>query len=276
MSQSQDKVALVVGASSGFGMGIAQALLDEGVTVYAAARRLDPMAPLAKAGAHLVSMDICDAESVQHAVQGIIAETGRIDILLNNAGYGAYGPVEAVPIDEAQRQFDVNIFGLARVNNAVLPIMRAQNAGRIIVTASLASHISTPGAGWYTATKMALKALAETLRMELAGTGIKVIQIEPGPVQTGFEDVAFAGLDQRDVPDCYREMTQNIRAFLAQTYAKSPGPENTVRAMCHAALAGRPRAVYRTTMEARVLPILRGLLGTRLFSAIMRTVMTKG
>lgn len=274
MSVGQGKVALVVGASSGFGLGIAEALLAEGVIVYTAARRLDPMKGLAAKGARLVQMDICNDASVEAGIARIVAESGRIDILLNNAGYGAYGAVETVPVEEVMRQFDVNIFGLARVNKAVLPVMRAQRAGRIIVTSSLASHLSVPGSGWYTATKMALKGLAETLRMELHRTGVKVIQIEPGAVQTGFESVAFDGLDQREIYADYDWAGEQLRGFLTETYAKAPGPGGTVKAMHHAALARFPRAVYRTTSQSRLLPIVRAVLGLRLSSAIVRRMAT--
>lgn len=266
-------MALVVGASSGFGMGIARALLAEGVTVYAAARRLPPMQELAQAGAHLLSMDVAQDASVKEGIARILAEQGRIDIVLNNAGYGAYGALEAVPIEEAKRQFEVNIFGLARVNNAVLPSMRAQGSGRIIVTASLASHLSAPLAGWYTASKHALKALAETLRIELDGSGVKVVQIEPGPVQTQFEEVALNAMDRLQHPAQYQPLVAGVRRYLTRMYAKAPGPQSTVKAMLHAALAPEPRAVYRTTMEAKVLPLVRGLLGTALTGKLIRRVM---
>lgn len=269
MTTSGEKVALVVGASSGFGLHVAAALLERGIIVYAAARRTGPMQALADRGAHLLCMDVCDACSVQSGIDQIMAETGRVDIVFNNAGYGVYGACEAVPLEDIQRQFDVNLFGVARVNKAVLPIMRAQNSGRLILTSSLAAHVSPSCSGWYSATKHALNAVADALRGELLETGIKIIQIEPGPVQTGFESVAWSGMDKLAHPAAYRRIVSGYRNYMARSYAHAPGPESTIKAMLDAALSARPRAVYRTTPDARLLPVLRFVLGTRLFGALM-------
>lgn len=261
-------VALVVGASSGFGLEVALALLARGWEVYAAARRLAPMAGIQAAGGHLLAMDVTSDSSVQAGVAAVLAQSGRIDVLLNNAGYGAYGAIEDVPLDEARRQFDVNLFGLARVNNAVLPAMRARRSGRIILTASMSSHISTAGSGWYAATKHAIKALAEALRMEVAHLGIKVIQIEPGPVRTGFEAVAFDAMDRLAISPDYQDVIGGFRRYMAKSYAAAPDGRSTVQAMLRAATARHPRTVYRTTLEARVLPLLRSALGTGVFGRV--------
>jgi NADP-dependent 3-hydroxy acid dehydrogenase YdfG len=268
----EKRVALVVGASSGFGKEAALALLAKGLTVYAAARRLEPMAEIGRAGGRLLAMDVTSDASVKDAIATLLAETGRIDVVLNNAGYGAYGAVETVPLDEVVRQFDVNLFGMARVNNAVLPAMRAQRSGRIIFSASLASHISAPGTGWYSATKHAVKAMAEALRSEVASLGIFVVQIEPGPVRTGFERVAFEAMDHLRHPHDYAQIIGGFRHYMTRSYAKAPGPGGTVKAMVDAAVSPHPRAVYRTTLDAKALPAIRTLLGGALFGTVLRSL----
>ena len=123
------KVALVTGASSGIGESTARELLERGYTVYGAARRLERMADLAERGVRAIALDVTDEESVEKAVAAIVAESGRIDLLVNNAGYGSYGAVEDVPLSEARYQFEVNVFGAARLIQLVLPVMRAQRSG---------------------------------------------------------------------------------------------------------------------------------------------------
>lgn len=269
------RVALIVGASSGFGLQLASELLKREFIVYAAARRLAPMEVLSQQGAKLLVMDVSSDESVSNNIQALLKQTGRIDIVFNNAGYGVYGAVEDVGVEEAQRQFDVNVFGLARVNRAVLPVMRQQKSGRIIVSASLSSHISTPGTGWYAASKHALKALCEALRMEVASMNIDVVQIEPGPVKTGFEKVAFEEMDGMSVSEDYRELNTQFRGFMENSYARAPSANSTINAMVQAATSAKPRKVYRTTFEAKVVPVLRQLLGLSLYSFILMALFRK-
>src|SRR5215813_6719349 len=148
-----DTVAIVTGASSGIGEAIARRLQTIGYTVYAAARRVDRMAPLAEVGVRPVGVDVTDDASLVGLVEHVIAESGRVDVLVNNAGYGSYGAVEDVPLDEARRQFEVNVFGLARPSQLVLPHMRRQRSGRIVNISSMGGRIHEPLGGWYHATK---------------------------------------------------------------------------------------------------------------------------
>src|SRR5882757_6280672 len=188
------KVALVTGASSGIGMATAGALHDRGYTVYAAARRVDRMNDLADRGVRTLAMDVTDDESMTSGIKRIIAETGRIDVLVNNAGYGSYGALEDVPQEEARRQFDVNVFGLARLTQLALPHMRAQRGGRIVNVSSIGGKIYTPLGGWYHATKFAVEGLSDSLRVELKPFGINVILIEPGSIRTEWGGIAAEGL----------------------------------------------------------------------------------
>lgn len=184
------KVALVTGASSGIGEAAALELAAAGFTVYGAARRVARMEHLKASGIHPIAMDVTDDQSMQAGVEQIIAEHGRLDVLVNNAGYGSYGAIEDVPVDEARAQLEVNVFGAARLTQLVLPQMRRQRSGTIVNITSMGGKITTPLGGWYHATKFALEALSDCLRMEVAPFGIDVVIIEPGGIKTEWSGIA--------------------------------------------------------------------------------------
>ena len=154
-------VVLITGASSGIGEAIALLLQQHGHVVYAGARRTDRMAALAEQGISTHALDVTDDASTSAMIQTIIDEQGRIDTLINNAGYGSYGSVEDVPISEGRSQFDVNLFGLARLTQLVIPHMRAAGRGRIINMASMGGHFGEPLGAWYHATKFAVEGLSD-------------------------------------------------------------------------------------------------------------------
>jgi short-subunit dehydrogenase len=156
--------------------------------VYAAARRAERMQKLTEAGIHPIAMDVTDDASMQAGVQGILNEQGRIDVLVNNAGYGSYGALEDVPMKEARAQMEVSVFGAARLTQLVLPTMRAQRSGTIVNVTSMDGKITTPLGAWYHATKFALEAISNCLRMEVAPFGINVI--EPGGIRTEWSGIA--------------------------------------------------------------------------------------
>jgi len=258
------KVVLITGASSGFGMETAKVLLERNWVVYAAARRTDRMAELEEMGAHLLKMDVTKDEDVENGVVQIIAEQGRIDALLANAGYGTYGMVESVPLDEIKYQYEVNVFGVARTVKAVLPQMRKQRSGNIAVTASVVSNMSMMALGWYASTKHALKAVVNALRQEVQGLGIHVSSIEPGVVRTGFEDVAYQSMDRLELPDEYKEKMSGFKKYFRGMYKRAPGPQSTVKCMVDAVTSDKPKAFYRTTADAKVMPALMNMLPRRI------------
>jgi NAD(P)-dependent dehydrogenase (short-subunit alcohol dehydrogenase family) len=267
------KVVLVTGASSGFGLGVAEALLARGAKVHAAARRLEPMRGLEAKGARLHAMDVTDDASVSEGVAQILAEDGRIDAVFNNAGYGAYGAIEAVAIDEVRRQFEVNLFGAGRVMQAVLPAMRAQGSGLIVNTASVVAHVPMPMLGWYAASKHALRAMSDAARLEVAPLGIRIVLIEPGAVKTGFDTVALDALDKTAHPAEYHALRKAFRNAMEGFYRNAPGPEATVAAVIAAMESEAPPRRYRTTADARWLPRVRALIGERLFDRLMMRVL---
>ena len=184
------KVILLTGASSGIGYQTAESLAKEEHVVYGAARRTEKMETLKQFGVKPIYLDVTDEESIKSAIDTIIGNEGRIDVLINNAGYGSYGAVEDVEISEAKMQFEVNLFGLARLVQLVLPHMRKQKSGRIINVSSMGGRLTTYFGAWYHATKYALEVFSDALRMEVADFGIDVSLIEPGGIKTEWGIIA--------------------------------------------------------------------------------------
>ena len=199
------KTVLITGASSGIGEETVKALLAVGHTVYAGARRVDRMKGHSGAGAHLMTLDVTDDASITTAVQTILREAGRIDVLINNAGYGSHGALEDVPPEEARRQFDVNIFGLARLTRLVLPTMRTQRSGRIVNVSSIGGKFGEPFGSWYHATKFAVEGLSDSLHVELHPFGIDVVVIQPRSTHSEWSTIAHESLLKYSGNGPYRE-----------------------------------------------------------------------
>src|SRR5918998_4178315 len=210
MTLVDGKVALVTGASSGIGEAVALKLRSLGYKVYGAARRVERMAGLADRGVRTLTMDVTDGASMRAGVEQIVAAEGRIDVLVNNAGYGSYGAIEDVPLEEARAQFEVNVFGAARLVQLVLPRMRAQRAGTIVNITSMGGKVHSPLGGWYHGTKFALEALSDCLRIEVEPFGIDVVVIEPGSIATEWGGIAANKL---------REAAAGSGAYAAQAEA---------------------------------------------------------
>lgn len=206
----KQKIALVTGASSGIGKEIARQLLDDGYVVYTAARRVEKMADLQALGAHPMKMDITVENDVNHVVDTIKEQHGGVDVLVNNAGFGMYGALEDTAIEEAKYQFDVNLFGLARLTQEVLPHMRENRAGKIINITSIGGKIYTPLGTWYHATKHALEGWSDCLRVEVKQFGIDVIIIEPGAITTEFGDVLIGPMLERSGHGAYSDMANAV------------------------------------------------------------------
>jgi len=269
--QDGKQVALVTGASSGIGEAIARRLLAGGWTVYAGARRVDRMSALAREGARLLALDVTDDASMVAAVEAILADTGRIDALVNNAGYGSYGAMEDVPLAEGRRQFEVNVFGLARLMQLVAPHMRRQRSGRILNVASMGGKIHEPMGSWYHATKFAVEGMSDCVRMELEPFGVDVVVIEPGAIQSEWNAIARESLLRTSGSTAYAEQARISAGLLAGADKDTASPPTVVAdAVWQAVTARKPKTRYLMGGGAKLLVGLRWLLSDRAFDRVMR------
>lgn len=269
------KVAIVTGASSGIGHATALRLHEAGYTVYAGARRVEKMKDLADLGIHAIELDVTDNASMVALIDRVIAQTGRIDVLVNNAGYGAFGALEDVPNDEGRRQFDVNVFGLARLTQLVLPHMRAQRSGRIINMSSMGGRICEPLGSWYHATKFAVEGMSDALRLELAPFGIHVVLIEPGGMNTEWGVIAADSLLAASAHTAYAAQATGVARMLRSVDQKpkpSSSPDRIAKAVVRAAQARRPKTRYLLGPGAKPLVTLHQFLPDRVFDAILARV----
>ncbi|HYA52048.1 MAG TPA: oxidoreductase [Streptosporangiaceae bacterium] len=266
------KVALVTGGSSGIGEATALKLHELGYTTYAAARRVQRMEHLTKAGIRPLAMDVTDEESLQSGVKHILDEQGRIDVLVNAAGYGSYGAIEDVPLSEARGQFEVNVFGAARLTQLVLPHMRDQHSGTIINITSMGGKIYTPLGGWYHATKFALEALSDCLRMEVKPFGINVVVIEPGGIQTEWPGIAADKLKKASSGGSYTKQADAVAASLTSdaTARRSSPPTLIADTVGKAVTTRRPRTRYAVGYGARPIIFMHDVLPDRAFDAFIR------
>ena len=265
-------VALVTGASSGIGRATALRLAALGFTVHAAARRVERMSDLANHGIHVESLDVTDDGSMVTVVDKIVSEHGRIDILVNNAGYGSYGAVEDVPIAEARRQFDVNVFGLARLTQLVLPHMRAQRDGYIVNISSMGGKIWEPLGGWYHAAKFAVEGLSDCLRAEVAEFGIKVVVVEPGSITSEWATISADNLEAISADTPYRGQAKLIARGLrkSDTSFLASEPEVVAEAIGKAVQRTKPRTRYPVGGGARTFLFAHRVLTDRGFDRFIR------
>ncbi len=268
------KVVLITGASSGIGEETVRRLMTAGYTVYAGARRLDRMKSLADAGAHVLALDLTDDASIAAAVDTVMQETGRIDVLINNAGYGSYGALEDVPLEEARRQFEVNIFGLARLTQLVLPAMRTQHSGRIINVSSIGGKFGEPFGAWYHATKFALEGLSDSLRMELYPFGIDVVVVQPGATHSEWSQIAHESLLKYSSDGPYGKGATAHANMMEEGHKGSVPAKASVVAntIVQAVQASKPKTRYVTGGLARTMLFLRRVLSDRGFDALFRMI----
>jgi len=268
-------VALVTGASSGMGKAFAKALLAQGLIVYAAARRLDRMNDLAGLGAIALKMDITREDDVQALVKRIEQDHGSVDVLVNNAGFGVFGAMEETAIDDARYQFEVNLFGMARLTQLLLPAMRKKRSGKIINISSMGGKMYTPMGCWYHATKHAVEGWSDCLRLELRPFGIDVVIIEPGVIATGFGDVMLKPLLARSGAGPYSGMANVIASATRASFQEggASDPQVIVNLVLKAVRARKPRTRYAAGKYARPLMFIRKWLGDRVFDGIVLAAM---
>lgn len=265
------KIILITGASSGMGKETAKVLSRDGHTVYAAARRMDQMKDLQEMGIIPLQMDITSESDVQKVVDTIITREGKIDVLWNNAGYGLYGAVEDVPMDEARRQFEVNIFGLALLTQKVIPYMRKAQSGTIINTSSMGGKMYMPMGAWYHASKHALEGWSDSLRLDLAPFNIHVVVLEPGIIQTEWGAVMLDNMLKFSGKGVYAAMAHKITAALKKMNdnGQYSNPDVIAGAVRKIIASPRPKTRYRVGEMARPMVWMRVFLGDRAFDKII-------
>jgi NAD(P)-dependent dehydrogenase (short-subunit alcohol dehydrogenase family) len=280
VSTEASRAVLVTGCSSGIGRATAGLLARSGWPVYATARHADALSELQALGCRPLTLDVTDDNSMRAAVEAVEADHGAVGVLVNNAGFSRSGAVETVPLTDARRQFETNVFGPLRLSQLVLPAMRAQGWGRIVVIGSMGGRLTFPGGGWYHATKYALEALSDALRFEVAGFGVEVVLVEPGFIRSGFSEAAAAGMEIPTASpaagdDPYGEFTAGLIASTRGVYDRGPlarlagSPDDVAAVVLEAITAARPKARYPVTASARLLLAARTLLPDRGWDAFL-------
>jgi len=277
MATTVSKAVLITGCSTGIGRATAEQLARSGWTVYATARRLDAIQDLATKGCRILALDVCDEGSMRAAVDAVERAQGAVGVLVNNAGYGQEGAFETTPMTEIRRQFETNVFGLIRLTQMVLPGMRRQGWGKIVNLSSMGGKLTFPGGAFYHATKHAVEALSDALRFEVAGFGIDVIVVEPGPIRTQFGDTAIGSIQGAGAGDpAYAAFNIQVAAKIREAYEGpmgrlSSGPEAVAQVIEKALAKPRPATRYPVTAAARIMMGLRRWLPDRAFDAVLRT-----
>lgn len=258
-------VILITGASSGIGYESAVILAKQGHKVYGAARRVELMEPLRALGVVPVRLDVTEDASIEACVKKIIDAEGRIDVLVNNAGYGYLGAIENVPMEEARRQLEVNLFGLARLTQLVLPHMREHHFGRIINTSSIAGKGVILFGGWYNVSKFSVEAFSDALRMETKPFGIDVCIIEPSGIKTAWGIIAADNLEKSSRDTAYESSGMKMATFMRRLYTGNllSGPQVIAKAISRAVNARCPRTRYRAGFGARAFLALHAILPAR-------------
>ncbi|PSQ42524.1 hypothetical protein BRD17_08485 [Halobacteriales archaeon SW_7_68_16] len=256
----RDETVLITGCSSGIGRATAEAFVDEGWRVYATARDTDDIEDLADAGCETAPLDVTDPADVLAVRERIVDETGRVDCLVNNAGYGQLGAIEDVPTERVERQFAVNVCGPHRLNRAIAPVMRRRNTGTIVTVSSATGFISPPANGVYAGSKWAVEGMHDSLRRELSEFGVDVVLIEPGSVSTGFDERARSELDGVEPSGAYESFYE-----LRDDYHTIGGAFVTVTAadvadrIVNAATCSAPSARYPVGPVAKLAALGRHL-----------------
>lgn len=263
------KTVLITGCSSGIGAAAARALRERGWRVFATARKAADVERLRAEGMESLALDLDDPASIRAAVEDVLARTdGRLDALFNNGGFGQVGAVEDLTRDALRAQFETNLFGWVELTNLVIPAMRRQGRGRIVMNSSVLGYAAFPYRGAYNAVKFAVEGLADTLRLELAPAGIQVVLVEPGPITSRFRDNCLPHFE-RHIDWRHSVHRAQYEGQLARLRTPGPaapftlGPEAVVDKLLHALESPFPKARYPVTVPAVAFGWLKRLLSVR-------------
>jgi NAD(P)-dependent dehydrogenase (short-subunit alcohol dehydrogenase family) len=270
----RSRAVLITGCSSGIGRAIAERLARSGWRVYATARDVSSVDDLKSHGCKVQALDVSDLNSMRAAVTTIEESEGSVGVLINNAGFGLHGAVETTSLDDVRRQFETNFFGPATLTQLVLPAMRRQGWGKLVNMSSMGGRLTLPGGAFYHASKHAIEAFSDALRLELRIFGIDVIVIEPGIIKTQFGDTAVGTVDANETNGPYDLFNQKVMlkidaAYRNRMFGGPARPETVARVVERAISSQRPRARYPVTMGARALMALRRVLPDRAFDSLV-------
>jgi NAD(P)-dependent dehydrogenase (short-subunit alcohol dehydrogenase family) len=267
------KIILITGCSSGIGYDAAIALKDRGYRVIASCRKNADVAKLSALGLESIQLDVNDSVSINSAFAQLMELTsGHIDVLINNAGYGQAGALEDITRDVIRQQFETNVFGLLELTNLVIPVMRKQGDGLIINVSSILGIISLPFRGAYNASKYALEGLSDTLRLELKSAGIKVVTIEPGPIQSRFRDNLIDGtlkninMNDSHYSQQYQAMLSTYQQKTESVFTKTT--QAVIKKLEHAIESSKPKARYPVTLPAHLFIFLKRILSCSLLDKL--------
>ena len=263
------KVVVITGASSGMGYDGAYRIAKAGLKVYATSNDIEPMKNLEKYGAIIKYLDVTDDNSMIRCVEEVIQEEGRIDVLINNAGYGSYGALEDVPLDEARRQFDVNVFGLARLTQLVLPYMRKQKSGKIVNVSSVGGVGSEPHSAWYHASKFAVEGMSDCLRQEVIQFDIDVVVIQPGAIRSKWNEIATKNMLEVSGKTAYSDLVIKHGVMLKDIFKNSSDPSVVGKTMLEICNVDNPKTRYVVGKNAKTAVFLRRLFSDKIYDKLI-------
>jgi len=273
-----ERTVLITGCSSGIGRCVADGLAVRGYRVFATARNMNDVTKLQNSGLESLQLDLNDTASIRAAVNEVLKRTGgKLEALFNNAGYGQPGAVEDLSRDTLRKQFETNLFGMQELTNLVIPVMRAQGYGRIINNSSILGLIPLPNRGAYNASKFAMEALTDTLRLELKGSGLFISLIEPGPLISRFRENSFAAykrnimIENSPHRDKYLGMERRLTISGAVVPFTLP-PDAVLQKVIHALESPRPRIRYYVTFPTYLFAILKRILPYRALDWVLSNI----
>lgn len=266
----RQKIVLITGASSGIGKASALLFLQKGYKVYATAPTTNTMIDLKLKGANVLQLDVTNSENCTQVINLICNESERIDILVNNAGFGLYGAIEDVSLADARQQFEVNLFGLMQLTQMILPKMRKNREGRIINISSILGKITLPMGGWYHASKYALEGITGCLRQEVRSSGIKVILINPGAIESEWAGIALSKTKENSKNSAYNIMIQQLENLFLKSKVIEGKAEEVAKVIVKASESKQPKIRYVVPNHAKLIWFLRKLISERSFDYFTR------
>lgn len=267
------KTVLVTGASAGIGKATAIYLAQNGYKVYGVARRIEKMQALKEFGILAIEMDVTKEEGIVQGVNQILSEAGKIDILINCAGLGSYGALEDVPMQEAKNLMEINLFGVARLIQLILPQMRKNNYGKIVNISSVGGKVGLPMGSWYHASKFAIEGLSDCLRNEVRQFGIDVIVIEPGGTKSEMIEIGASDMKRVSGETVYKNLANSLERMYAEMAKNAVEPLAIAKLIKTGIEAKKPKTRYIGGAMAKPMLFMRRLLSDKLFDKILMSQM---